>query len=267
MTGPHAVPDGAHHSLTRGDATIAYRHTPARKAGQGPGLMFLGGFMSDMTGTKAVALEAWACRQGLAFTRFDYQGHGASSGRFEDGTIGAWTADALAVLDDVTQGPQVLIGSSMGGWIMTLAALRRPERVAGLVGIASAPDFTEDLIWDALDPATRALMEREGEWRRPSAYFPEPKPVTMTLVEEARAHLLLRGDPVRDPVRFGGPVRLLHGMADPDVPWQTSLRLAEALASHDVRVTLVKDGDHRLSRDQDIDLLCRTVSDLVRMVG
>ncbi|HYH20297.1 MAG TPA: alpha/beta hydrolase [Azospirillum sp.] len=249
--------------LMRGDARIAYRHTPARKPGPEPGILFLGGFMSDMTGTKAVALEAWACRQGLAFTRFDYQGHGASSGRFEDGTIGAWADDALAVLDEATQGPQVLVGSSMGGWIMTLAALRRPERVAGLVGIASAPDFTEDLIWDALDPATRALMQREGAWYRPSQYFPDPKPVTLRLVEEARAHLLLRGDPVR----FTGPVRLLHGMADPDVPWQTSLRLAEALASHDVRVTLVKDGDHRLSRDRDIDLLCRTVGDLVRMVG
>jgi len=249
--------------LTRGDARIAYRHTPARRPGQEPGVMFLGGFMSDMTGTKAVALEAWAARQGLAFTRFDYQGHGASGGRFEDGTIGAWAADALAVLDEVTQGPQILVGSSMGGWIMTLAAQRRPERVAGLLGIASAPDFTEDLIWDALDPATRALMQREGAWYRPSQYFPDPKPVTWTLVEEARAHLLLRGDPVR----FTGPVRLLHGMADADVPWQTSLRLAEALASPDVRVTLVKDGDHRLSRDQDIDLLCRTLADLVRTFG
>ncbi|HYG89557.1 MAG TPA: alpha/beta hydrolase [Azospirillum sp.] len=255
MTGTDAAPAGAHNSLTCGDATIAYRHTP----GRGPGIVFCGGFISDMTGTKAVALEAWARGQGLAYTRFDYQGHGASSGRFEDGTVGTWAGDALAVLDRVTQGPQVLVGSSMGGWIMLLAALRRPGRVAGLVGVASAPDFTEDLMWDAMTAEARATLLREGAWYRPSEYFDSPKPVTRTLIEEGRRHLLLR-----EPIRFDGPVRLLHGMADPDVPWQTSLRLADALTSADVRVTLVKDGDHRLSRDRDIELLCRTVGELVR---
>lgn len=257
MTGRAAAPAGGHNSLTRGDATIAYRHTPARDPGSRPGVLFCGGFMSDMTGTKALALEAWASARGLACTCFDYQGHGASSGRFEDGTLGLWADDALAVLDQVTRGPQILVGSSMGGWIALLAALRRPARVAALVGVAPAPDFTEDLIWDALDAAARATLLRDGAWYRPSQYFDDPKPVTLALIEEGRRHLLLRG-----PIRFDGPVRLLHGMADADVPWQTSLRLAEALTTADVRVTLVKDGDHRLSRDEDIALLCRTVEEL-----
>ncbi|MGQ9370935.1 alpha/beta hydrolase family protein [Azospirillum sp. ST 5-10] len=249
-----AAPEGgAHHSLSRGDATIAYRHTPGRS----PGVMFLGGFMSDMTGTKARALEAWAVARGLAFTRFDYRGHGASSGRFEDGTVGAWADDAVAVLDAATRGPQVLVGSSMGGWMMLLAARRRPQRVAGLVGIASAPDFTEDLIWGRLDAATREVILREGRWFRPSQYFGEPKPVTRALIEEGRDHLLLRG-----PIPFAGPVRLLHGLRDEDVPWQTSVRLAEALTTADVRLTLVKDGDHRLSRDADLALIAATVGEL-----
>ena len=263
MTGRAAAPAGGHNSLARGDATIAYRHTPARASARpSPGVVFCGGFMSDMTGTKAVALEAWAMEVGVAYTRFDYQGHGASSGRFEDGTVGTWADDALAVLDHATQGPQILVGSSMGGWIALLAALKRPGRVAGLVGVASAPDFTEDLIWDALDAQARATLLRDGAWYRPSQYFDAPKPVTLALVEEGRRHLLLR-----DPVRFDGPVRLLHGMADADVPWQTSLRLVGALTTADVRVTLVKDGDHRLSRDQDIALLCRTVGELTRELG
>jgi len=251
------APAGRHNSLTRGEVTIAYRHTPASAPGDSPGVMFCGGFMSDMTGTKAVALEAWAAMRGLAYTRFDYQGHGASGGRFEEGTVGAWAEDALAVLDAVTQGPQILVGSSMGGWIALLAALRRPERVAALVGVAPAPDFTEDLIWDALGAEARAALLRDGAWYRPSQYFDDPKPVTLTLIEEGRRHLLLRG-----PIAFSGPVRLLHGMMDADVPWQTSLRLADALTATDVRVTLVKDGDHRLSRDADIALLCRTVGEV-----
>lgn len=256
---PAPAGGGAHHSLTRGAATIAYRHTPgADPEGRTPGVLFLGGFMSDMTGTKAAALEEWAAARGLGYTRFDYQGHGASSGRFEDGTIGTWADDALAVLDRVTAGPQILVGSSMGGWMMLLTALRRPERVAGLVGIAPAPDFTEDLMWDLFDEPTRRRILEEGVWRRPSDYGPEPQPITRALIEEGRNHLLLRG-----PLALDKPVRLLHGMEDPDVPWRVSLRLAEALTGADVRVTLVKDGDHRLSRPQDIALLCRTVGDLV----
>ncbi|WP_353858657.1 alpha/beta hydrolase [Azospirillum formosense] len=261
--GPVPSPGGAHHSLKRGAATIAYRHTPGRDPeGLAPGVMFLGGFMSDMTGTKALALEAWAAGEGLSFTRFDYQGHGASSGRFDEGTIGLWADDALAVLDRVTVGPQILVGSSMGGWMMLLTALRRPERVAGLVGIAAAPDFTEDLMWDLFDESVRREILETGRWLRPSDYGPEPQPITRALIEDGRNHLLLR-----QPIAFDKPVRLLHGMADPDVPWQVSLTLADRLASADVRVTLVKDGDHRLSRDQDIDLLCRTVADLVHSLG
>jgi pimeloyl-ACP methyl ester carboxylesterase len=225
--------------------------------------MFLGGFMSDMTGTKALALEAWAKDRGLAFTRFDYQGHGASSGRFADGTIGLWANDALAVLDRVTSGPQVLVGSSMGAWIALLLACRRPERIAALVGIAAAPDFTEDLIWGALDESVRAQIIRDGAWHRPSAYAPvDPPPITLRLIEEARHHLVLR-----TPLPFTGPVRLLHGLADPDVPWRTSLRLTEALTGADVHLTLVKDGDHRLSRPQDIALMCRTVGEIINDTG
>ena len=263
MTGPFAAAGGPHHSLSRGSATIAYRHTPAREAaGKAPGVIFMGGFMSDMSGGKATALEAWAVGQGLSFTRFDYQGHGLSSGRFIDGTIGLWAEDALAVLDEVTQGSQILVGSSMGGWMMLLTALRRPERVAGLVGIASAPDFTEDLMWDVFDEEARRIIMEEGVWNRPTDYSPDPQPLTRALIEDGRNHLLLGG-----PIAFEGPVRLLHGMADPDVPWQVSLRLAEALTTKDVRITLIKDGDHRLSRDQDIALLCRTVGELVEQLS
>ncbi|MFD1623991.1 alpha/beta hydrolase family protein [Azospirillum griseum] len=265
MSETAAATGGAHHSLTRGAATIAYHHTPATRPGHGgalPGIVFLGGFMSDMTGGKATALEAWAVGQGLAFTRFDYQGHGASSGRFADGTIGLWADDALAVLDGVTRGPQILVGSSMGGWMMLLTALRRPDRVAGLVGIAPAPDFTEDLMWDVFDADTRRTITEEGVWLRPSEYGPEPQPITRALIEEGRNHLLLRG-----PIPFAGPVHLLHGQRDPDVPWRVSLSLAAALTGDAVRVTLIKDGDHRLSRPQDLDLLCRTVGALVQQVS
>ncbi|WP_207460145.1 alpha/beta hydrolase [Azospirillum sp. SYSU D00513] len=259
MTGPAAASGGAHHSLTRGPATIAYHHTPAGAAGAGkPGVMFLGGFMSDMSGSKALTLEAWAAERGVAFTRFDYQGHGVSSGRFKDGTIGLWADDALAVLDEVTSGPQILVGSSMGGWMMLLTALRRPERVAALVGIAAAPDFTEDLMWDVFDEETRRLILEEGVWNRPTQYSPDPQPLTRALIEEGRDHLLLRG-----PIPFAGPVRLLHGMEDPDVPWRVSLRIADALTTQDVRIALIKDGDHRLSRDQDLALLCRTLDELL----
>jgi pimeloyl-ACP methyl ester carboxylesterase len=253
-SGPAANPGAGHHRLSHGTATIAFHQSP----GSLPGVIFLGGFQSDMTGTKALALETWAAARGRTMTRFDYQGHGASSGDFTDGTIGKWANDALAVLDQVTRGPQVLVGSSMGGWIMLLVALARPERVAGLVGIAPAPDFTEDLIWDRLEPADRATLVETGRVLLPSEYSEQPYPITWSLIEEARSHLLLRGS-----IGWRGPVRLIHGMNDPDVPWETSLRLAERLESNDVRVTLVKDGDHRLARAQDIELICRAVGELV----
>ena len=229
---------------------IAHAATPGRR----PGVLFCGGFRSDMTGTKASWLEA-ACRgRGLACVRFDYRGHGATAGRFEDGTIGGWADDALRVLDGVTTGPVVLVGSSMGAWIAALLVRRRPERVAGLVTVAAAPDFTEDLIWDAEPEAVRQTLWRDGVWYRPSDYGPDPDPITLTLIEEARECLVLRR-----PLAFDGPVRLIHGMADRDVPWQRSLALAEALTGADARLILVKDGDHRLSRPQDLDLLTGTV--------
>jgi pimeloyl-ACP methyl ester carboxylesterase len=254
MTESHDSAEGAG-ILTRPDgATIAYH----RLAGRGPGVVFLGGFKSDMTGTKAMALEDFCRHCGQAFLRFDYRGHGASSGRFEDGTIGAWTADAVFCLDRLTRGPQVLVGSSMGGWIMLLAALKRGARIHGLVGIAAAPDFTEDLIWDNLMPAERATLMRDGVLAQPSAYSEEPYRITRDLIDEGRRHLVLRA-----PIPIARPVRLLHGLDDADVPWETSLRLAERLESGHVTVTLVKGGDHRLSSETDLARLFAAVGELL----
>lgn len=210
-----------------------------------------------MTGTKAMALEAACKDSGRAFTRFDYFGHGASSGVFTEGTIGRWSEDAIAVLDELTEGPQVLVGSSMGGWIMLLAALARPDRVHALVGVAAAPDFTEDLMWEVMDSSIRATIERDGVYQEPSAYDEEPTPITMRLIEEGRRHLLLRA-----PVPLKCPVRLIHGLEDPDVPWELSLRLAHALESADVTVTLVKDAGHRLSEPGDIARLIAAVEEV-----
>ena len=241
------------------DATDGVSIAYHRIRGKSPGVVFMGGFMSDMTGIKATTLEAFCRARGQAFLRFDYRGHGASSGGFEDGTIGRWSQDALAAFDRLTDGPQIVVGSSMGGWIALLTALKRPERMAGLVGIAAAPDFTEDLIWAGLAPEKRERLARDGVIREPSEYSDKPYGFTMALIEDGRRHLLLRGGPLA----VTCPVRLLHGMRDPDVPWQRSLRLSEKLAGADVRVVLVKDGDHRLSREQDLALLCKTVEELL----
>ena len=243
--------------LERPDGSrLAYHATPAADPAHGrPGVVFCGGFMSDMTGTKATALEAYARREGLAFVRFDYFGHGASSGAFTDGTIGRWAEDAIAIVDEVTEGPQVLVGSSMGGWIMLLAALARPARIAGLVGIAPAPDFTEDLMWARYGAETRATLERDGVYHEPSSYSDAPYPITLRLIEEGRGHLLLRA-----PIALACPLRILQGMRDQDVPWQTALRLAERIESKDVEVTLVKDGDHRLSEPHDLARLFGTLT-------
>ena len=224
-----------------------------------PGVMFLGGFMSDMTGTKASALEAHCRSRGRACVRFDYSGHGASGGAFRDGTIGAWRDDALAVLDRVARGPQVLVGSSMGGWLMLLVALARPERIAGLVGVAAAPDFTEDLIWSTLDADARRTLTGTGAIVMPCDYGEEPYPITMGLIEEGRNHLLLRA-----PIALDCPIHLLQGMADADVPWRTALRIAELVESEKVTVELVKDGDHRLSRDRDLARLGAAVDAVAR---
>jgi pimeloyl-ACP methyl ester carboxylesterase len=233
----------------------------ARLDGRRPTVVFLTGFRSDMTGDKATMLARFCAERGQAMLRFDYAGHGASGGRFEDGTIGRWTGDALAVIDRLTEGPVVLVGSSMGGWIALLCALARSHRVAGLIGIAAAPDFTELLMWQAMTVEERASLMRDGVLPVPSQYG-EPYPVTRALIEDGRTHLLLSG-----PIALDCPVRLLHGQADPDVPWEMSLRIAERLSGADVQVTLVKDGDHRLSRPQDLALLRRTLRPLLSEDG
>jgi pimeloyl-ACP methyl ester carboxylesterase len=243
--------------LTRHDgATIAYH----RLSGGAPGVVFLCGLRSDMTGTKAVFLED-ACRaRGLAFVRFDYFGHGASSGDFSAGTIGRWAQDAVAAIDALSQGPQILVGSSMGGWIMLLAALERPQRIKGLLGIAAAPDFTEDLLFARLGPAERQALRELGSVTLPSEYDPAGYTYTRDLVEEAKGHLLLRR-----PIAIAAPVRLLHGMGDNAVPWQRSLLLCARLESRDVTLTLVKDGDHRLSRPSDLARLARSLDEILAL--
>jgi len=241
-------------TLDRGDGIhLAYVHTP----GQGPTIVFLPGFMSDMTGDKAVALENWAIARGRAFLRLDYSGHGASGGAFADGTIGSWTDDAVCLIDRVAAGPLLLVGSSMGGWIALLVACARPERVAALVGIAAAPDFTEDLMWAAMAPPERAMLARDGLLRVPGQYGGE-QVITRALIEDGRIHLLLRA-----PIPITCPVRLLQGQSDPDVPWETAVKLAGRLASTDVEVTLIKDAGHRLSRPQDLRMLTATVAALL----
>jgi pimeloyl-ACP methyl ester carboxylesterase len=237
-----------------GRGSIAYRRRagPDGAAGSAewPGVVFLGGFMSDMTGTKAEWLEGFTHNAGLLYLRFDYSGHGASEGTFTDGTIGGWLGDVLDVLDRLTEGPQVLVGSSMGGWLALLAALKRPERVCGIVGIAAAPDFTEDLIHSELSDDERAALMRDGIIYQPSAYGEAPTPITRALVEEAQAHLLLGG-----PIAVRCPIHLLHGLADPDVPWRTAIRILERVESTAAAATLIKDGDHRLSRPEDLERL------------
>jgi len=242
--------------LSRPDgATIAYR----RLEGKTPSVVFLHGYHSDMTGGKAQALEEMCRRQGRAFLCFDYFGHGRSSGDPQRGTVGRWAADAVAAIDQLTSGPVVLVGSSLGGWISLLAALERRERVAGLVGVAAAPDFTEDLMWAGFTFEQRREMMERGEIEVPNCYEPDqPWRVHRSLIEDGRNHLLLR-----DTINLYCPVRLIHGQRDADVPWQTALQLAESLASEQVEVILVKDGDHRLSRDVDLTRLCQVVAALL----
>ena len=231
--------------LDRGDGVeLAF----ARHEGARPTVVFLPGFHSDMTGDKATALAGFCAGREQAMLRFDYSGHGASGGRFEDGTIGRWTDDALAVIDQQSEGPLILVGSSMGGWIALLVALARTDRIAALVGIAAAPDFTEAPMWSAMSFEQRAALMRDGVIHRPSQYG-EPTPITRALIA------------------LDCPVRLLHGQDDPDVPWEMALRIAETVTSEDIQVTLVKDGDHRLSRPQDLALLRRTLAALLGQDG
>jgi pimeloyl-ACP methyl ester carboxylesterase len=231
-------------------ARVAWR----RVAGVGPTVVWLGGFRSEMSGTKAQALAEWALTRGRAFLRFDYLGHGESSGDFAEGTIGRWRDDALAAIDSLTAGPLVLVGSSMGGWLAVLAALARPHRVRAMVLIAPAADFTEALMAPEIPPEGHDDLARDGVWMRPSLYG-DPYPITARLLEEGRGWSVLDGHPIP----INAPVRILQGGADPDVPWRHALRLAEALAGPDVVFTLIRDGDHRLSRAPDIARLIAEV--------
>jgi pimeloyl-ACP methyl ester carboxylesterase len=231
--------------------------------GAAPGVFWLSGYKSDMKGTKAVALAQWAEQAGRACVRFDYFGHGESGGAFADGTIGRWLADSIAVFDAYCRGPQILVGSSMGGWLALLMvrALRARGQnelatVAGLVLIAPAVDFTEELMWKRFTPEIKRELEEMGVWARPSAYAPEPYLVTRQLIEEGRRHLILGGM-----IETGCPVRILQGVEDPDVPWRHAVELVSRLASDDVVLTLVKDGDHRLSRPDDIERLIAAVAE------
>ncbi len=237
-----------------------------QRDGAGPGLVWLGGFKSDMRGSKAEALDQWAGAQGRACTRFDYSGHGESGGAFVDGTIGRWLEESLAVFTTCCEGPQILVGSSMGGWMALLLVreLRKREKagqkfaasVAGMVLIAPAVDFTEELMWKRMTPAMKRDVEQNGFWLRPSAYSPEPYPITRRLIVEGRDHLLLG-----NLIETGCPVRILQGVEDEDVPWTHATELVARFARDDVVLTLVKDGDHRLSRPEDIERLLAAVAE------
>ncbi|MEL7215543.1 MAG: alpha/beta hydrolase [Pseudomonadota bacterium] len=237
---------------------IAYHKVPPRGDGVNrPGVVFLGGFKSDMTGTKAQALEEWARTEGRAFVRFDYTGHGASSGQFLDGCIGDWARDARDVLDALTEGPQILVGSSMGGWISLLVARAMPHRVAGLVGIAAAPDFTEIGMWAAMDEAIRTQLMEEGQIEEPSEYSDEPYVITKRLIEDGRTQQVLN-----QPLVLPFPVRLLHGTADVDVPMDWPLRLLEHAECPDMRLLLLKGSDHRLSEPDDLAAIRAAVEEV-----
>jgi pimeloyl-ACP methyl ester carboxylesterase len=247
--------------LNLGTASDARRIAVRRDEGAGPGLFWLGGFKSDMKGTKAAALSQWARENGRACTRFDYSGHGESGGDFRAGTIGGWLEESLTVFEAYAEGPQVVIGSSMGGWLalLLLRELRRRKdakaSAVGLVLIAPAVDFTEVLMWQRFPPKVKNEIETSGVWLRPSEYG-EPYPITQRLIEEGRNHLLLGGM-----IETGCPVRILQGVQDPDVPWNHAVALTSRLAQDDVVLTLVKDGDHRLSRPEDIERLIKAVAE------
>jgi pimeloyl-ACP methyl ester carboxylesterase len=236
---------------------LAYEHSSGRL----PTVVFLSGFASHMGGTKALHLQRWCRDHGQAYLRLDYRGHGSSAGDFEVGTVGVWASDALAVLRAVTQGPVLLIGSSMGAWIMLIAARELGERVCAMIGLASAPDFTEELIHAHLDATQRAQLNRDGRLERASEYQQGPNVVTLRMIEDGRRHLQLQ-----EMIPINCPVRLIHGLADADVPWAISLRLSDRLESEDVQVALVKDAGHRLSAPGELTLITDTLAHLLREI-
>lgn len=249
MTGPQTI-------TTPQGRTLAYHRTEGAGDGR-PGVVFLGGFKSDMGGTKAVFLEDWCKAQGLSFLRFDYSGHGESSGAFVDGCIGDWAEDAEAAITELTEGPQILVGSSMGGWISLLMTRHLPEKVAGLVTIAAAPDFTEDSMWAGFDKAQRLALEMVDQVSLPSDYG-EPYIITKRLIEDGRDHLVLR-----DPVMLPFPVRMLHGTADADVEMSVALRLLDKSRGEDIRLTFVKDADHRFSTPECLDMVGAAITEVL----
>ncbi|MEM9725390.1 MAG: alpha/beta hydrolase [Pseudomonadota bacterium] len=261
MTPTESDPDPTPRRLDLPDGRfLAYHRTDAfGDGGRRPGVVFLGGFRSDMTGTKATWLEAWARRTGRAFLRFDYTGHGASSGAFDEGCIGDWAADAYDAVASLTDGPQILVGSSMGGWIALLllkrlAAAGRGDRIVGFVGVAAAPDFTADAMEPALTAEQRAILAETGRLEAPSPYDDTPNVITQRLLDDGRAHLVLR-----ERLAVPCPVRLLHGAADAEVSVEVALRLLGHIDCQDARLTLVKDADHRMSAPADLALLIETI--------
>lgn len=239
----YPLPDGS---------TLAYTFHPGRS----PGVIFLAGFMADMGGTKATFLQNFCERRGQSYLRFDYFGHGVSSGQLIEGSIGRWKKDVISVIDHLTTGPQILVGSSMGGWLMVLAALERSERIKALVGVASAPDFVKALIFDRLTPDQQKEIETKGVCYVPSPFYGQVYPITKLLIEESRQYEILG-----KPIALSCPVRLIHGVQDEEVPCSYSIRLMESLVSEDVRVTLIKKGDHRLNEESQLQLLANTLSE------
>ncbi len=228
---------------------IAYSKSDRKDPGADTGIVWLGGFRSDMLGTKAQFLDRWAKQRGCAFLRFDYSGHGESDGKFEDGCIGEWAADALAAFDALTEGPQLLVASSMGAWIATLLARQRPSRIAAIIFIAPAPDFTEMLMWPSLSAQQREAILRDGRLEQPSDYD-EPEIITRKLIEDGRKHLVMN-----EPIPIFCPVRIIQGMEDDAVPYAHALGFAKLIDSGDVEITLTKTGDHRLSTPADLERL------------
>ena len=256
---PNILPDFTERqSADFGPQRLAYSVQAGNTNQAAPGIIFCGGFRSDMGGTKALALAAWATARQQSFVRFDYFGHGSSTGAFTEGTISHWRGDIPHILDTLTQGPQILVGSSFGGWMSALAALDRPDRIAGLVLIAPAIDMTERLMWDKFSARARAKLESEGLIYDPSEYDPEGYPITHNLILDGRNHLLLG-----DTIDISVPVRIIHGQQDTAVPWQLSLELAECLATDDVEVHLLKGCDHRVSEPHQIDALIRLIEELI----